>query len=72
MERIFYKPAMRSGEKHFQVGIPKDAIDGLKIEDRDELKITIEKTGNKIAKTKRFVKKEESPLESSESKDDMH
>jgi len=51
-ERIFYKPAMKSGG-HFQLIIPKDAVDGLGIDDRDELKITIEKTWKKIPKTKR-------------------
>lgn len=56
MERIIYKPAMKSGTG-FQIYIPDDAIKALEIEDRDELKLTVEKTGRKIPKTTRFVKK---------------
>ena len=57
MERIFYKPVMKSG-KSFQIYVPQDAIKALEILDRDELKITIEKTGNSIEKTEKFVRKE--------------
>ena len=57
MDRIFYGAAMKTG-LNFQLYVPKDAIVGLGIEDRDELKITIEKTGKKIPKTTRFQKKE--------------
>ena len=53
MERIFYKPAMKSG-KTFQVYLPLSDILALGIKDRDELKITIEKTGRSIEKSTKF------------------
>lgn len=52
MERIFYKPVMKSGSDQFQIYIPKDAVDALGIEDRDELKVVISKTDRKIKKRK--------------------
>ena len=58
MERIFYKPAMKSGTQ-FQVYLPLEVIKALEIQDRDELMINISKTGRKIPKTTRFQKKEE-------------
>jgi bifunctional DNA-binding transcriptional regulator/antitoxin component of YhaV-PrlF toxin-antitoxin module len=47
-ERIFYKPAMKSGETQWQIYIPKAIAEGIGLENRDELKITVEKTGRKI------------------------
>lgn len=55
MERIFYKPAMKSG-KNFQIYLPQSDVLALEIKDRDELKITVEKTGRSIEKTTRFLK----------------
>ncbi len=60
MERIFYKPLMRSGVNQFQIHIPKSDIEALEAKDRDELKVIIEKTGRSIPKGEnRFKKKEE-------------
>ena len=56
-ERIFYKPAMKSGAS-FQIFMPKDIAVALGIEDRDELELRIRKTGKKIPKTTRFIKRE--------------
>ena len=57
MERIFYKHAMKSGKKQFQIYLPQDAVEALKIIDRDELKVTIEKTGKSIEKGENKFKK---------------
>ena len=56
MERIFYKAAMKSGNG-FQIRIPNNDADALKIEDRMEMKITIETTGRVIAKREHAFKK---------------
>ena len=60
-ERIFYKPAMKSGAS-FQIFMPKDIAVALGIEDRDELELRVRKTGKKIAKTTRFMKKKEAAV----------
>lgn len=60
MERIFYKPLMKSGVNQFQIHIPIDDVKALGAKDRDEIKVTIEKTGRIIPKDeKRFKKKKE-------------
>ena len=52
-QRTFYKQAMKSGDKQLQVYLPKNIVEGLEIEDRDELEITLKKTGHKIKKRER-------------------
>ena len=56
MERIFYKPAMKSGNG-FQIRIPNNDVEALKIEDRMEMKVTIETTGRVILKRKNAFQK---------------
>ena len=56
MERIFYKPAMKSGNG-FQIRIPNNDAEALKIEDRMEMKVTIEMTGRVIEKRKNAFQK---------------
>ena len=53
--RVFYKHAMKAGSV-FHVLLPKNIVNALEIKDRDELEISIKKTGNKVEKKKNFSK----------------
>ena len=56
--RTFYKPLMKTGDKgSFQIGIPKEIIDGLSLMDRDEVEVVIRKTGRSVAKRVNNFKK---------------
>lgn len=66
MERIFYKPAMKSGDDQLQIYIPKSDANALELQDRDEIKVTIEKTGRSIPKAENRFKKKE-PINKDES-----
>ena len=54
--RIFYKPVILLG-KQLQVCIPANIVNGLEIKDRDEVEISIKKTGKIIEKSRPSPKK---------------
>ena len=69
-ERKFYTHVMgKTGS--FQIYLPKKLIDALEIKDRDELEVTVKKTGITVEKTNRgseatkarLKKKETPPLD---------
>ena len=52
IERTFHKPVMITKGKQGLIYVPQDAIRALELEDRDELEITIKKTGIMVPRRK--------------------
>jgi len=53
MTRTFYKPLMKSGKGQFQVAVPKEIVEWLEANERDEIEFAA------IAKTGRVIKKKQ-------------